>query len=216
MSDDLWNYREEGDDEEGGDEEEGDVASELADDGDGAGQPKTSVGDPPSAVSAKASKGADEVGKGTGKGKGGRATNKRGGSVAGESRWSYQNWVRLVHAVTEDTDAFRCISVRLERHELDTGKNPWDVVAEIFNRKEYKPEAHRVARSHPQCRHANPAELPGRLYTAGDLYARWTKFKGNLTTWTKNYEASGNHDSDKYNFATVGSGMCYLRLRVLL
>jgi hypothetical protein len=57
--------------------------------------------------------------------------------------------VRLVHDVTEDADAFRMITDKQERHELDTGKNPWDITVETFNKADYKPKPHRVVASHP-------------------------------------------------------------------
>jgi hypothetical protein len=109
--------------------------------------------------------------------------------------------------VTEDADAFRMITDKQERHELDIGKNPWDIIAETFNKVDYKPEPHRVDATHPLCMNTNPAELPGKAYSGGDLCSRWTKFKTNLTTWIRNYEAYGNHDSDKYNFANIGTDM---------
>jgi hypothetical protein len=120
--------------------------------------------------------------------------------------------------VTGGADAFRMITDKQERHELDTGKNPWDIIAETFYKADFKPKPHRVVASHPQCKNANPAELPAKAYSAGDLYIRWTKFKTNVTTWIRNHEASGNHDSDKYNFTNIGTGMlcCYFLLMLLM
>jgi hypothetical protein len=49
--------------------------------------------------------------------------------------------------VTEDADAF--MTDKQERHELDNGKNPWDIIAETFNKADCKHEPHRVAAAHP-------------------------------------------------------------------
>jgi hypothetical protein len=107
------------------------------------------------------------------------------------------------------------ITDKHERHESDIGKNPWDIIAETFNKADYKHVPHRLVAAHPYCRNANPPELPGKAYSAGDLCSRWTKFKTNLTTWMRKYETSGNHDSDKYNFANIGTA-CYYCLLMLL
>jgi hypothetical protein len=71
-------------------------------------------------------------------------------ALSPESRAGHdQNWVRLVHAVTENADAFRMITDKQERHELVIGKDPWDIIAEAFNKADYKPEPHRVGAPHP-------------------------------------------------------------------
>ena len=106
-------------------------------------------------------------------GRGGRGSGAgRGGSQLGKSRWSYQNWVRLAHAVTEDSAAFKLICQPKTRTALDTGVNPWDTVASLYNSPDFKPEAHKVAAQHPDCRSAAPATLDPTPRPAGELATR--------------------------------------------
>jgi hypothetical protein len=159
--------------------------------------------------------GTAESGRGAGRGRGrGSARKSRGGSQAGTVRWSYHNWVRLVHAVTEDKDAFRQITQGFQRHELDSGINPWDKICAIYNDPEFKPLPHKVATQHPDLRAADPGIFVGKTNVpAGALMEKWKMFKTNLTRWQQNYEQSGNHDSDKADFAIIGTGLCLCVIR---
>ena len=117
--------------------------------------------------------------------------------------------MRLVHSVTEDRDAFRQITQGFERHELDTGINPWDKICKIYNDPEFKPLPHRVASQHPDLRAADPTVFVGKTNVpAGVLMDKWKTFKMELTRWINNYNQSGNNDSDKADFAVVGTGVC--------
>ena len=146
-------------------------------------------------------------GRGRGRGpRGGRGNKSRGGSVVGRGKWSFQSWVRLVHAVTEDMQAFRQITQGFERHELDSGTNPWDRICEVYNDPTFQPTPHKVACLHPDLRSADPSALLGKQsVSAGILMEKWKAFKGHVTKWQLNWEASGNHDADKADFAVVGT-----------
>lgn len=130
----------------------------------------------------------------------------RGGSISGQKRWSFNNWCRLVHCLAEDKDAFRQVMQGHMRHELDAGVNPWDKIAEYFNDESFQPPRHRIAGEHPDLRNANPTSVDTKMWSAGDLKSKWTSFKSTLTTWKRNFERSGQYNSDKADFAVVGIG----------
>ena len=146
-------------------------------------------------------------GNGRERGRGPRGINKsREGSVVGRGKWSFQSWVRLVHAVTEDMQAFRQITQGFERHELDSGTNPWDRICEVYNDPTFQPTPHKVACLHPDLRSADPSALLGKgRVTTCNLMDKWKTFKGHVTKWHLNWGASGNNDVDKADFAVIGT-----------
>ena len=94
------------------------------------------------------------------------------------------------------------------RLELDAGFNPWDCVADLFNSESFQPARHRIAGENPDLRNANPSIVDSKSWSAGDLKSKWTSFKSTLTLWKRNYDKSGQYNSDKANFAIIGNCKC--------
>ena len=217
---DLWNFGgEQGAEEDGNPPDDGDSLGTEEDPGTPEDGDQLQVPSSPTSPRATQHTPVEIVvgrGRGRGRGRGSAGSNRasgRGGSVRGRSNWSFQSWVRLVHAVTEDKEAFKQITQGFERHELDAGTNPWDRICEIYNDQDFKPSAHRIACQHPDLRNADPALIGKHSVSAGSLMERWKMFKKELTRWQHNWEASGNHESDKADFAITGTGeaalMCF-------